>query len=88
MVSGSKRHILRLFLDCGEDSCTMPAISPDSRQVAYARATAPLTPSMPIGAPRIRVVNVETGETIRFMPILRLSVLSRTGRPMEIHYIV
>jgi TolB protein len=53
---------LRLFLDCGEDSCTNPAISPDSRQVAYARATAPLTPSMPIGAPRIRVVNAETGE--------------------------
>ena len=40
----------------------MPAISPDSRQVAYARETAPLTPSMPTGAPRIRVVNVETGE--------------------------
>jgi len=53
---------LRLFLDCGMDSCTMPSISPDSRQVAYARATAPLTPAMPIGAPRIRVVNVETGE--------------------------
>lgn len=53
---------LRIFLDCGADRCTGPAISPNSQQVAYTRETAPLTPSMPIGAPRIRVVNVQSGE--------------------------
>ena len=57
-----KGTTLRLLLDCGADRCTSPAISPDSLQVAYTRDTAPLTPSMPIGAPRVRVVNVETGE--------------------------
>ncbi len=53
---------LRIFLDCGADRCTSPTISPDSQQVAYTRETAPVTPSMPIGAPRIHVVNVQTGE--------------------------
>ena len=52
----------RMLLDCGADRCSSPAISPDSLQVAYTRETAPLTPSMPTGAPRIRVVNVQSGE--------------------------
>jgi Tol biopolymer transport system component len=53
---------MRLLLDCGADRCSSPSISPDSRQVAYTRETAPLTPSMSTGAPRIRVVNVQAGE--------------------------
>jgi Tol biopolymer transport system component len=53
---------LRILLDCGADRCTSPSISPDNQQVAYTRETAPLTSSMPIGAPRIRLVNVQSGE--------------------------
>jgi hypothetical protein len=53
---------LRLLVLCGADRCTSPAISPDSQQVAYTREAAPITPSMPTGAPRTWVVNVQSGE--------------------------
>ncbi len=53
---------LRLLVPCNADRCTSPAISPDSQQVAYTRETAPITPNMPIGAPRTWVVNVQSGE--------------------------
>ncbi len=53
---------LRLLVLCGADRCTSPAISPDSQQVAYTREAAPITPSMPTGAPRIWVVNVQSEE--------------------------
>jgi len=57
--SGNSLHLLA---SCGADRCTSPAISPDSQQVAYTREAAPITPSMPTGAPRIWVVNVQSGE--------------------------
>ncbi|HUH99079.1 MAG TPA: hypothetical protein VLZ89_17090 [Anaerolineales bacterium] len=53
---------LQPLVPCGADRCTSPAISPDSRQVAYTRETAPIAPGMPTGAPRIWVVNVQSGE--------------------------
>jgi len=53
---------LHILLDCGADRCTTPAISPDSRQVAYTRESAPITPSMPFGAPRIWILNEQSGE--------------------------
>jgi len=56
--SGSS-HIL---LDCGADRCITPSISPDSLQVAYTRQTAPISASMPIGAPRPWVLNIDSGD--------------------------
>ncbi len=53
---------LRLLVLCGADRCTSPTISPDSQQVAYTREAAPITPSMPTGAPRTWVVNVQSEE--------------------------
>jgi len=53
---------LQLLVLCGADRCTAPAISPNSQQVAYTRETAPIIPSMPTGAPRIWVVNVQSRE--------------------------
>ncbi len=53
---------LRLLVLCGADRCTSPAISPDSQQVAYTREAAPIAPNMPTGAPRIRVLNIQSGE--------------------------
>ena len=53
---------LRLLVPCGADRCTSPAISPDSQQVAYTREAAPITPSMPTGAPRVQVINIQSGE--------------------------
>src|SRR5271157_3457484 len=53
---------LRLLAFCGADRCTSPSISPDSQQVAYTREAAPITPSMPTGAPRIWVVNIQSGQ--------------------------
>jgi hypothetical protein len=52
-------HIL---LDCGADTCTTPAISPDSLQVAYTRQTAPISSSMPAGAPRPWILNIPSRE--------------------------
>jgi dipeptidyl aminopeptidase/acylaminoacyl peptidase len=57
--NGNSLHLLAL---CGADRCTSPAISPDGQQVAYTREAAPITPSMPTGAPRIWVLNVQSGE--------------------------
>ena len=57
--NGNSLHLLVL---CGGDRCTSPTISPDSQQVAYTREAAPITPSMPIGAPRTWVVNIQSGE--------------------------
>ena len=53
---------LRLLVLCGADRCTSPTISPDSQQVAYTREAAPITPSMPTGAPRTWVVNIQSEE--------------------------
>jgi dipeptidyl aminopeptidase/acylaminoacyl peptidase len=53
-------HIL---LDCGADTCSTPAISPDSLQVAYTRQTAPISASLPAGAPRPWIINIQSGET-------------------------
>jgi len=57
--NGDSLHLLAL---CGADRCTAPAISPDSQQVAYTREAAPITAGMPTGAPRIWVLNVQSGE--------------------------
>jgi hypothetical protein len=52
----------RLLLDCGLDHCITPTISPDSQQVVYTREIAPISPSMPFGAPRIRLLNIQSGD--------------------------
>ncbi|HUI89929.1 MAG TPA: hypothetical protein VLX61_14520 [Anaerolineales bacterium] len=59
---GRNGDSLRLLVLCGAARCTSPAISPDSQQVAYTREAAPITPSMPTGAPRTWVFNIQSGE--------------------------
>jgi Tol biopolymer transport system component len=50
-------HIL---LDCGADHCITPAVSPDSLQVAYTRQTGPVSSSVPMGAPRPWIFNIQS----------------------------
>src|ERR1700752_1242146 len=52
-------HIL---LNCGADHCITPAVSPDSLQVAYTLQTAPVSASVPMGAPRPWILNIQSGE--------------------------
>ena len=48
-----------LILQCGADRCSVPAISPDSRRVAYVREAAAPSPDLAYGSPRIRVLDLE-----------------------------
>ena len=49
-----------LLLSCGPDRCTIPAISPDGRRIAYVREAIGPTPDTAYGAPRIRMLDMET----------------------------
>ena len=49
-----------ILLQCGLDRCSVPAISPDSRMVAYVREAAAPTADLSFGSPRIWVFNLET----------------------------
>lgn len=51
-----------LLLGCGVDRCSVPAISPDGRFVAYVRESAGPTPDLPYGSPRIWIFNIQTRE--------------------------
>jgi Tol biopolymer transport system component len=51
-----------LALQCGPDRCSVPAISPDGRLVAYVREAAAPTADLAFGSPRIWVFNTETRE--------------------------
>lgn len=55
---GSKQSLL---LDCKLDRCTVPSISPDAKYVAYSRESAGPTPDIPYGAPRVWLLNLQTG---------------------------
>ena len=48
------------LLYCEPDRCSMPAISPDGRLVAYVREAAGPSPDLQFGSPRIWVFNLET----------------------------
>ena len=52
----------RLLLACGVDRCFSPAWSPDGRRIAYNRETAPSNPGGPLGASRLRILDVSTGQ--------------------------
>jgi WD40 repeat protein len=60
-VDRTGNHIVPL-LQCGPDRCSVPAISPDSRRVAYVREAAGPSPDLQFGAPRIWIVDLESGE--------------------------
>ena len=49
-----------LLLSCGPDRCTNPAISPDGRRIAYVREAIGPTPDAGYGAPRIRILDMQT----------------------------
>jgi Tol biopolymer transport system component len=49
-----------LLLQCGPDRCSVPAISPGDRTIAYVREAAAPTGELAYGAPRIWVLNLET----------------------------
>jgi len=49
-----------LLLQCGPDRCSVPAISPGDRMVAYVREAAAPTNQLAYGSPRIWVLNLET----------------------------
>lgn len=49
-----------LLLECGPDRCSVPAISPNSRMIAYVREAAGISAEMEFGSPRIWVFNLET----------------------------
>jgi WD40 repeat protein len=51
-----------LALQCGPDRCSVPAISPDGRLVAYVREAAGPGADLQFGSPRIWVFNLETRE--------------------------
>lgn len=54
----------RLLHDCGADRCYAADWSPDG-QIAYNRASAPLTPTDPYSPPRVWLLDPLTGETLR-----------------------
>jgi Tol biopolymer transport system component len=51
-----------LLLQCGADRCSVPAISPDGKFIAYVRETAAPTADLSFGSPRIWILNLETRE--------------------------
>jgi Tol biopolymer transport system component len=53
---------LVLLLQCGPDRCTAPAISPDGRQVAYARESAFPSADLQFGSPRIWLLDTSSKE--------------------------
>ncbi len=54
----------RVLLDCGTDRCYAPDWAADG-QIAYSRASAPLTPTEPYSPPRTWLLDPANGETIR-----------------------
>lgn len=54
----------RVLLDCGADRCYAPDWAADG-QIAYSRASAPLTPTEPYSPPRTWLLDALGGETIR-----------------------
>lgn len=53
----------RLLLDCGADRCSTPAWSPISREMAYSRESAGIDPNGPKGAPRVWLLNLDSGQS-------------------------
>jgi Tol biopolymer transport system component len=49
-----------LLLQCGHDRCSVPAISPDGRRVAYVHEAADPGPDLQFGAPRIWILDIES----------------------------
>jgi len=49
-----------LLLQCGADRCSVPAISPDGRRVAYVREAAAPSPGLAFGSPRIWVLDLKS----------------------------
>jgi Tol biopolymer transport system component len=47
-----------LLLQCGPDRCSVPAISPEGRQVAYVREAAGTSSELQFGSPRIWLLNI------------------------------
>ncbi|MBI4926477.1 MAG: PD40 domain-containing protein [Anaerolineae bacterium] len=54
---------VRELLDCAADWCANPAISPDGRQVAYARRLAGVNPGSAPGIPRVWMLDRASGIT-------------------------
>lgn len=52
----------RRLIDSGRGHCLSPVWSPDGTSIAYSRQTAGLQPTDPLGAPRLWVINVQSGE--------------------------
>ncbi len=52
-----------LVLDCGADWCINPAFKPRSRELAYTRRTAGITPGSAPGVPRIWILDLDSGST-------------------------
>jgi hypothetical protein len=53
----------RMLLDCGSDRCSTAAWSPVSQEIAYTRESAGLDPQGAKGAPRIWMLDLDSGET-------------------------
>ncbi len=53
----------RKLLDCGSDRCSTAAWSPASSEIAYTRESAGLDPQGAKGAPRIWLLDADSGET-------------------------
>ena len=58
--NGSDQYKL---LDCGNDRCTAANWSPVSHEIAYTRESSGLDPKGPKGAPRIWILDLDSGET-------------------------
>jgi TolB protein len=52
----------RLLVACGPDRCTVPAWSPDATRIAFSREEQGLSPTSPLGPPRVWTVNMPGGE--------------------------
>jgi WD40 repeat protein len=51
-----------VLLDCGRDRCTDVAISPDGTRVAYSREAVGVGPDLPYGAPRVWLLDLQSGQ--------------------------